>query len=129
MEKQQDFRKKWLHIRLTDSEHDTISKNFRKTTCRKLSDYARHVLLGKPVIATYRDKSLDDLMAEAILLRKELNNIGNNFNQAVKRLHTIDKSDDALKLIRSWEQGKTLVENKVAEIKDYIEKIASQWLQ
>ena len=63
--------------------------NSTKTTCRKLSDYARKFLLGKPKIATTRDQPLDDLMAEAIKLRNELNALGNNFNQAVKKLHIL----------------------------------------
>ena len=33
---------------------------------------------------------MDDLMTELILLKNELSAIGNNFNQAVKRLHTMD---------------------------------------
>jgi hypothetical protein len=48
------------------------------------------MLFGKPMVSNYRNKSQDDLMAEAMLLRKELNAIGVNFNQAVHRLHTLD---------------------------------------
>ena len=56
---------------------------------RKLSDYARKILLGKPIVATYRNQSLDDFMTEMFVLRNELNAIGNNFNQVVKRLHIL----------------------------------------
>jgi hypothetical protein len=34
-----------------------------------MSDYARKILLGKPVVATYRNQSLDDFMAEMMQLR------------------------------------------------------------
>ena len=64
---------------------------FSKTTCRKLSEYARNVLLQKPVIIKFRNQSADDFLDEMILLKNELNAIGNNYNQSVKRLHTLEK--------------------------------------
>ena len=41
---------------------------------------------------------MDDLMTELILLKNELSAIGNNFNQAVKRLHTMGDKQD----LNSW---------------------------
>jgi hypothetical protein len=37
---------------------------------------------------------LDDFMIEMIALRNELTAIGNNYNQTVKRLHTLDNVAD-----------------------------------
>lgn len=34
---------------------------------------------------------MDELSAELIILRKEINHIGHNLNQAVHKLHTLDK--------------------------------------
>ena len=42
-------RDQWLHLRLTEKEKLHIHKAFLKTTQRKLSDYARKILLGKPM--------------------------------------------------------------------------------
>jgi len=52
---------KWLHIRLTEHDHKKISDRFSKTTCRKLSEYARRVLLDKVITVNHRNQSLDDL--------------------------------------------------------------------
>ncbi len=91
MSEQKSNRTKWLHVRLKPEEYDVLNKNFSKTTYHKLSDYARKILLAKPLTTTYRNASLDDFMTEMIQLRNELNAIGNNFNQAVKKLHTLDQ--------------------------------------
>lgn len=80
---------KWVHLRLTVEEYQKVHAKFKQTTCRKLSNYLRNVLLDKPIKATYRNQSLDDMMTEIKLLYKELNSIGNNFNQVVKKLHTL----------------------------------------
>jgi MobC-like protein len=90
MSEQNNNRTKFLHLRLKPEEYEKINRQFNKTTCRKLSEYARKILLGKPLIATTHNQSLDDFMAEAIKLRNDLNGIGNNFNQAVKScIHSI----------------------------------------
>jgi hypothetical protein len=122
-------RTKWLHFRLTPDEYNKIEKQFLKTTCRKISDYIRKTLLEKPITCTYRNQSLDEVMTEAIKLRNELNSIGNNFNQAVKKLHTLKQIQEFRTWITSNEADKNMLFKKIDEIKNNIEKIAEKWLQ
>jgi hypothetical protein len=122
-------RTKWLHLRLKPDEYEKIHKQFSKTTCPQLSDYARKILLDKPVTATYRNQSLDDFMAEMIRLRNELNSLGNNFNQAVKKLHTLQQIPEFKRWIITWEIKREILHNKVCEIKNHINKMADIWLQ
>ena len=126
---EQNNRTKWLHLRLTPDEYQKIMKEFNKSTCRKISDYARKNLLQKPIISTYRNQSLDDFMAEMIRLRGELNAIGHNFNQAVKKLHTLHQISDFKRWLISYELEKKILFNKVDEIKKHIQKFAESWLQ
>jgi hypothetical protein len=129
MSEQNNNRTRWLHLRLTPDEFEKIHRQFSKTTCRKLSDYARKILLGKPLIATTRNQSLDDFMAEAIKLRNDLNGIGNNFNQTVKRLHTLNQIPEFRHWICTYEIEKQILFNKIDEIKNHIKKIGEKWLQ
>jgi hypothetical protein len=126
---EQNNRTKWLHLRLTPDEYQKLMKEFNKSTCRKLSDYARKNLLQKPIVNTYRNKSLDDFMAEMIHLRGELNAIGNNFNQAVKKLHTLQQISEFKHWLINYELEKKILFNKVDEIKKHIQKFAELWLQ
>ncbi|MFV5703068.1 plasmid mobilization protein [Flavobacterium sp. XS2P12] len=127
--KEQNNRTKWLHLRLTPDEYQKIVAAFSKSTCRKLSEYARKNILQKPIVNTYRNKSLDDFMAEMMRLRGELNSIGNNFNQAVKKLHTLHQIIDFKHWLISYELEKKILFNKVDEIKKHIQKFAESWLQ
>lgn len=88
MEELKDNRTKVITLRLTPAEYDQLNSRFKATTCRKLSDYLRKVLLTGKVTVLTRNKSLDDFMTEMIELRNQLSTIGNNFNQAVRKLHT-----------------------------------------
>src|SRR5436190_10069248 len=109
-------RTKLLQVRLTPHEFQKIYEGCSHSTCNKLSDYARKKLLNKPITVYHRNKSLDDFMTELAVLIKELNALGNNYNQVVKRLHTLERFDE----IKLWawvnESSKQILQSKVDEI-------------
>lgn len=116
-------------IRFKPEEYNKIHARFKCTTKQKLSEYIRAVLLEKPLTVFTRSKSLDDFISEMILLRSELNSIGNNFNQSVKKLQTLDEIPE----IKIWailnEKSKEIFIRKVDEIKQKINQISDKWLE
>ncbi len=121
--------KEWISFRVKPEEYEKIENLRKETTCRNISEYARMVLLAKPVQIKYRNQSADQFLSEMILLKNELSAIGNNFNQAVKRLHTLD----TLPQMRSWmliyDSTHRSFLNKTDEIKDRLIQIHRIWLQ
>jgi GTP-binding protein EngB required for normal cell division len=111
------------------TEFGDVEKKWKASNCRKLSDYVRRLIFGKPLVSSYRNKSLDELMTELMLLRKELNAIGNNFNQAVHRLHTLDHLPQMKLWLERFEQDKIILFDKMDEINNTIQKMGKQWLQ
>ncbi|MDI5888478.1 plasmid mobilization protein [Flavobacterium yafengii] len=129
MERENSNRTRIVGLRFTPEEYAKIERKWKVSTCRKLSDYIRKHLFNKPINTTYRNQSLDDMTLEMMLLYKQLNAIGNNFNQAVKKLHTLDQIPEFKVWIISSEQDKKILLNKVEEIKICIQKISEKWLQ
>ena len=129
MNNEKKNRTRIIGLRLTIAEYEDLEKKWQKSGCRKLSDYGRRMLFGKPMVSNYRNKSLDDLMAEAMLLRKELNAIGVNFNQAVHRLHTLDHLPQMQQWLAVFEGDKKTFFSKLEEIVLQMEKMAVAWLQ
>lgn len=122
-------RSKWLHLRLSPKEYETVQRQFSKTTCRKISEYARKRLLSKPVTVNYRNQSLDELMRELIALRNELNGIGNNFNQAVKKLNTLSMIRQFQDWITAYENDRQKLVIHTGKIKELITSLSEKWLQ
>ena len=122
-------RKRVVGIRFTIKEYEQIENKWKDSTCRKLSEYVRKIIFNKPIVATYRNKSLDDLMTELIQLKKELNGIGNNFNQAVKKLHTLQQIPEFRMWLEHYETDNNMLLNKIEEIKFSIGTIGEKWLQ
>jgi hypothetical protein len=122
-------RSKVLLTRLKPAEFALLENRFRKTRFRKLSEYARNVLLEKPVTVNYRDRSMDDLLEELIVLRRELNAIGNNLNQAVRNINSAHGGADT----RLWMNLLSILNGKlepsIRQIKDSMNKYAELWSQ
>ncbi|WP_211331318.1 plasmid mobilization protein [Flavobacterium weaverense] len=129
MEAENSNRTRIIGLRLTPEEYARIERKWKASTCRKLSDYVRKHLFDKSIVTTYRNQSLDDFMEETIVLHNELNAIGTNINQAVKKLHTLQQIPEFRKWIISFDLDKKILFNKVEEIKKHIQKISDKWLQ
>jgi hypothetical protein len=129
MEKQAENRSRRLIVRFKPAEFELIEKRFRKTLFRKLSEYSRNVLLEKRITVAYRDKAMDDVLEELILLRQELNAIGNNLNQAVYQINAAHGNADG----RLWASLLTMVTGKVepsiSQIKERMNQYAELWSQ
>jgi hypothetical protein len=77
----------------------------------------------------YRNESLDKLLQELIQLRSQLNFMGNNFNQSVKKLHTLFEISDFKVWILAFDSDRNKYFSLMEEIKKHIENLAQKWLQ
>lgn len=116
-------------LRFTESEFEKIQGKIKNTRFRNLSSYLRYVLLEKKIVTLYRNQSVDEEMEELIQLRKELNFVGHNFNQTVKKLNSVIDMPDA----RYWQQmlnvSKKELEPNIKNIKERINQFADLWSQ
>lgn len=129
MEGKNSNRTRIIGLRLTLQEYEKIEKKWKTSTCRKLSEYVRRSLFDKPIVTTYRNLSQDDTLRELTKLRNELNAVGNNFNQAVKKLHTLDQIAEFRAWIITYELEKKVMQNKLEDVRNNIKKIVELWLR
>lgn len=129
METENNNRKRRIYVRLTEKEFTTLESRCKNTTCRSISNYVRHCLFSKPITTITRDASVDDLILQLSHLNRELNAIGKNFNQLVKRVNTSPQFTDAKGLLALFESQKKTVVSEIEEVKIQIHKLAEKWLQ
>lgn len=122
-------RTRWLTIRLNEAEEKQLLQLYQKTTAQGLSEYARSVLLCEPVTVLYRNRSADDFLAQMLGLKTELNQIGNNFNQAVHKLHTLDHAGAVNAWALLYESEKKAFLKKTDEILLKVQEIYTLWSQ
>lgn len=125
----EENRSKIWPIRLKPGEYEQLEKRFKKTRLRSLSEYARNVLLEKPVTVNYRDKAMDDVLEELILLRQELNAIGNNLNQAVRHINSAHGNADSRLWMNLLGVINSKLEPSINQIKERMNQYAELWSQ
>ena len=130
MKKQEnEVRNKMVVVRMNNTEFEKVENLRKKTTERYLSSYVRKLSLEKPVTVKYRNQSADDFLKEMLGLKKELNGIGNNFNQAVHKLHLLDKIPEFRVWVTQYDGLQKSLVSKVEEIKLKVSQLYEQWLQ
>ena len=123
-----EVRKKMVVVRMNETEINQLTKLQQKTTEKDTSAYLRKVVLQKPVTVKYRNESADDFLLDMLNLKKELNAIGNNFNQAVHKLHLLDKIPEFRVWVQQYDGVQKVLISKVEEIKLRMNQLYEQWL-
>lgn len=129
MKEKRTIRTRIVAFMLLPDEYAKLETTWKKTTVRTLSEYLRRLIFNKPITRYVRNQSLDDFMAEMVLLRKELNAIGLNLNQAVQRLHTLDNLPQIQRWLHDFRRDKNGLFEKIEEIRLKINSISDRWLQ
>ena len=124
-----EVRSKMVVVRMNETEINQLTKLQGKTTEKDTSAYLRKVALQKPVTVRYRNESADDFLLDMLNLKKELNAIGNNFNQAVHKLHILDKIPEFRVWVQQYDGLQKVLISKVEEIKLRMNQLYEQWLQ
>ena len=125
---EKEVRKHFVKTRMNDAELNQLTSLQQKTTERDISSYLRKVSLQKPVTVKYRNQSADDFLKQMLELKKDLNGIGNNFNQAVHKLHLLDKIPEFRVWVNQYDGLQKVLVNKVEEIKLRMNQLYEQWL-
>lgn len=129
MKEQKTNRSQWLHIRLSAEEKNALAQKAKATTCRTLSDYARQVLLKKPVVTRVRDETKEELLHQVTLLRKELKAIGNNFNQLIKKMQLLSRADQMQAWYTTYQLERKQFMTQLENIESELKKLALKWWQ
>jgi len=114
----------WITVRVKPEEYSIIYNYFKATTCKKLSQYVRHILVNKPVNIQYKDESSREILTALNQISRELSAIGNNFNQTVHKLHTLDHLPEIKVWAELTESGRQNLLKKIDDIRHSMNQIS-----
>src|SRR5450631_3961756 len=84
-----------LNIRLSQQEWDQVKSLSSNTTCRNVSEYARLLLLDKPVRVFYRNPSFDNFEQLMGRLLSELDDLGDKIDNLLAHPGTFRSPADS----------------------------------
>ena len=114
-------------LRLNQDEKDQLKQLQQKCIERDLSTYIRKVALRQPVTIKYRNETADEFLQCMLQLKKELNAIGNNFNQAVRKLHVLEKIPEFRFWIAQHQNLQQSIASKTEEIRIFMHQLHDKW--
>ncbi len=124
-----EVRSKMVVVRMNEQEFRQLKKLQLQTIEKKVGSYLRRVALQKPVTVRYRNESADDFLLDMLQLKKELHAIGNNVNQAVHKLHLLEKIPEFRSWVEHYDGLQKVLLSKVGEITQRMHQLYEQWLQ
>jgi hypothetical protein len=110
-------------IRFKVSEYARLEAMQQRTTCRKLSAYARKVLLQKPVVFNLRNQSADDMLTAFTGIQKSLSGVANNFNQVVKKMYNLQQNEEYKAWYMLLRLEQQTVQSEIEKIRSLMVKI------
>ncbi len=113
---------------MNEQELLMLVKNRQKTTERTNSNYLRKLALHQPVTIKTRNISIDELCAEIIKMRREIHYIGHNFNQAVHKLHTLEKIPEFRSWVQQYDQTRVQIKTMAEQTFMELIKRTQSWL-
>ncbi len=127
--KRKELRSRNFTIRLTPEEYADLQQKFHTSTHRVFSGYLRDLLHQRPVTIRHRNQSLDEFIPVALALKNELQAIGRNFNQAIRRFGNQPQKEDLKQSLEYFAAEEFAVQQKIEEIKNCLVKIYEVWSQ
>lgn len=127
MKESKEKRTKWITIRVSESEYQQVENSSRQTTCRHLSEYTRKMVLGKPVVYHYHNKSLESFVEEMVALRRTLDELTKNYGQVVLRLNSLRHLPELGQWLVDNEADKNQISHQIKIISETIAKAYKLW--
>lgn len=122
-------RRKMVVVRLSQEEYRQLQQFQQQTTETTVSNYLRKVALNKPVLVKYRNATADDFLRDMLELRRELSALAGNYNQAVRKLHLLEKIPEFRSWLSIYEHSRQAFLAKVEQIHMRITRLYELWLQ
>jgi aminopeptidase N len=127
--RENEVRRKMVVVRFNQAEYHQLLQFKRQTTEKTISNYLRKLAVNKPICVTYRNVTADEFLREMAELKNQLTVLGNHYNQAVKKLHLLEKVPEFRTWILMYESSRQLVLGKVDEINSKVTQLYEQWLR
>lgn len=123
------IRNKWVTLRMNEAEYKLLEQNRRRTTEKNNSNYLRKLALHLPLTQLTRNQSIDECTAALIGIKKELNLIGQNLNQVVHKLHTLDRIAEFRSWAEQYEATRQSIQEATTGLLIKAHQILQQWSQ
>lgn len=111
------------------AQYQRIKDRCAQTSCRSLAEYLRRQTLGEPLTVNHRNASLDDLITELSLTRRQLSEALRAFEQSAQKVSEIHGHHQVAIWLAEHQKDRAVIVGLIDQIHQYCKKTALVWLQ
>jgi hypothetical protein len=116
-------RTNWCNISLTAEETRMLMELYEKSNCRSKCQYARDVLLRKPLVILTRNQSFDDFLAVATAIKDTLEEIGFKLQDVTRVIPGMPSDQDRKVFIDTLTGMQLALSKQMEKVTDIMFKI------
>lgn len=117
-----------VRTRVTKAAAERLEKLRADSDCRSIGELARRILSAGTITIFHKDASMDGVMEQLVLIRRELKAIGINMNQVTRSYHeSRDESTKAfyaVKLAAQYQEAAA----RINLLLSLISQLSKKWL-
>jgi len=117
-----------VRTRVTHAVYNRLEKIQKSGDCHTVGEVARKLLSKEKITVFYKDMTLNAVMEELALIRKELRSIGININQVTKAFHSDKRESYQVIHVKKLAALYSTVDAKTAILLSLINQLAEKWL-
>ncbi|MGE6220355.1 plasmid mobilization relaxosome protein MobC [Nubsella zeaxanthinifaciens] len=118
-----------LIIRLPGKLFRQLEELREKSRSNSIAEVCRHILANRKIKLYQKDATMNPMMEELALIRKELKAIGININQIVRKFNGTTEEKQRRYYVLQTADLYQKVGEKVERLLQLISKLAGRWLQ
>lgn len=118
-----------VYFQVEISQYELLKDRCSRTTCRSLAEYLRKLILSEPVTVNHRNASLEDLITELSLTRRQLSDAIQIFEQSAQKVSASPHQQLTAAWLREHEKDRARIVVLIDQIYQHCKKTALVWLQ
>lgn len=118
-----------IRIRINTTTYNRLTALQQQTSCRSICELVRKILAREQIVLLHKDVSMNGVMEELALIRKEIKAIGININQQTHHFHiSLSPAERSFYVNRTAEMYKQM-DGRIDKLLKIVHQLAEVWLR
>jgi predicted NACHT family NTPase len=118
-----------VYFKMDLANYQRLKDRYAQTTCRSMAEYLRKLVLLEPVTVNQRDASVEELIAELSLIRRELARAVEAFELSAKKVSQLASPQQLTPWLQAHQTERAHIAGLIEQIYQHCKKTTYLWLR
>lgn len=117
-----------LSVVVDEQQYQHLQARRKETTCRSMTEYLRRIAFQQPVTVNHRNASLEDLITELSLARRQLALVAEALRESAEKIN-VDLPAELSEWAKQHQKERQIALSHIEKIYELTKQAAKIWLQ